>query len=198
MGMSDLFRKISAVADSSTLLTALTSAFTLTPESSLFFAPLTLPFVLHKSEDVDGVSDHPTSSMHLKKKALLMALGSTLGSLFKTWGILPSIVENVGSQAIISTCSAGYIALIVWIHRKVVKVFGAEDDWTSSWLFGLIWAGMWLVWTKLSPLGRHVSFIFPHPWIELTCRESRRRKSSMSINISCDTSDPPASTFSSA
>lgn len=160
MDLQALLAKIGGVTDTSTLFTAIASACTLTPSSSPLFALLTLPSLLHRdsSHDVDSGSNL-SGQLHLREKALAMLIGGASGSLITSWGILPSALETLLSQALISTCTALCITLIVWLHAKIEQMLDTRDDWTSSPVFGLIWAVSWLVWTKISPLGRHVSHL---------------------------------------
>jgi hypothetical protein len=158
MDLNSLISKISRFTDTSTLYTAISSAFTLTPSSSPLFPLFTLPSLLHRDELYNPYSGAALSGqLGLLKKSLALAIGSAGGSLFTTWGILPSGIETLLFQGVVSTSVALFIILILWLHTTVADLLDVNEDWISSPLFGLIWAGLWLLWTKLPPFGRLVS-----------------------------------------
>lgn len=160
MDLKALLAKIDGVTDASTLFTAISSACTLTPSSSPLFPLLTLPSLLHRQSSSGIESDSDLSGqLHLREKALAMLIGGASGSLITSWGILPSALETLVSQSLISTCTALCITLILWLHAKFEQMLDAREDWMSSPLFGLIWAVSWLIWTVISPLGRHVGHL---------------------------------------
>lgn len=86
-----------------------------------------------------------------------MAFGSTGGSLVTTYGLLPSAMENVTIQALVSIITSLYIGAILAIQRGAVRMLGNEKHWLISPIFGAIWAAMWLMWARISPFGRYVS-----------------------------------------
>ena len=146
MSTLDSIRRLFARIDDSNLLTVLSSVITLTPSPSIFFTLLTLPALLHR--DVNT-----SSKSNILKKVLAMALGATTGSLVTTHALLPSPVESISMQALVSAITSLYIGAILGVHRVAVKVLSDEDQWLVSPLFGLIWA-------NLSPFGRYVSAFF--------------------------------------
>ena len=146
--------------DNPTLLTAFSSIFTLTPSTSPFFPLLTLPALL-----IQGHKESSRSTLNIFKKLLGTTLASTSGSLYQTWGILPSGVEQVLSQIVFSLFIGLILGFCVGLQSVFIETKWVEDcdDWVFSPIFGLTWAGVWLTWSKISPFGGYVRVVFPFP-----------------------------------
>ncbi len=112
--------------DNPTILTALSSLFTLIPCSSPLFPFLTLPALLDP-----GDTESSRSFLNILKKVLAVWLGSTGGSLISTWGILPSRTEQTFAQLVFSLCIAIVLGLTSTIQNKVVEgwLMQNPEDW---------------------------------------------------------------------
>lgn len=130
---------------------AITSFLFQTPHASPTFLFTSLPILIHLAH-----TQHPFRFLLTAIPSLGIPL--TANGLLTSWNLLPSPGQVIGGQTILSTVIAGMCALAVLLHRLSVGWGGfKEGNWDTTMAFGLIWAGAWLAFSWMSPLGRYVN-----------------------------------------
>lgn len=132
------------------LLVIITCLFQ-TPHSSPLFVFTSLPLLIHLAE-----SQFTTDLFTKTLISFASGTGATIGGT--TWGLLPNFGEKLLGTAVMSTLISFASVSAVSLHRQVLRArLLKEGNWDAIVFFGLLWAGVWALFSHISPFGRFVS-----------------------------------------
>jgi hypothetical protein len=134
---------------SETLYLLLTSFLSLIQVETPFLSVLNLAVLIR------SVSDKPLRGG--LKSFLTLLGGSAAGSLVTHWDLLPTTGQVLVAQGTVSSVLAGVVMTVVLAHQRVLRQLDRENYWSSSWIFGTLWATAWWTYSSNSPLGVYVS-----------------------------------------